>query len=517
MRNNYTSNDRVRFYTALAASDLDAVQTILWDFPNLRTDIDPETGETPILKVCKTDDIEMATILLRGDDSIYADLQGNPPLNVACIHNKVEMAKFLISRDVNVNLTSASSWFQLDDGRIKEIVGKTALEIAYENSNADLIRILEPLTDPRIRKRITESEMEKLLQERKILEVEKAEFAKKKAEFEAGQAEFEKDEKEREERVDRQLIKVSKEKIIQEFAAILQGGVNIFDKIKKEISVNAHDKLGNTLLHHIAKRSEIQLKTAEIFKGIIDGEEFNPKLNLTNKAAETPLITACRFGNFVAANILLDDPRVDFRAEARDGWTALHYCAANKCSKSFEVASRIIEQVDVDFLNKKAGSSEINEFHFSCEVNALHLSCRAGDSNLAALLIDSGAEYAENNAAHKSPETIMREWGGPEDVKKMDAAILRAVCRKGDYDSAVELIKKGVSYTMEGNNGDSAVKIMKKCGGPEDKEKMTAAIREVIAKKIASSPSASIIPNSPTEKNVKKLSATDVQQSQQIS
>lgn len=512
MRNNSTAVYKTefldQFYAALATSDHENVQRILWDFPNFRADIDPETGETPILKVCKTDDVAMAKILLRGDDSIYADRQGNPPLNVACIYGRVEMTKFLISRDVNVNLASASSWSRLDDGKMVEIVGKTALEIAYENSNADLIRILEPLTDPQIRKKIAASEIEKLQQEREILEREKAEFVKKQAEFEARQAEFEKAEKEREERVSLQMIKVRNEKFIQDLAAMLKGGVNIFDKNKEEISVNARDRDWNTLLHHIAKRSDIQSETATIFSAIIAEAEFKAELNLRNRDGDTPLMTACRFGNFIAANILLNDSRVDFEAENKDGTAALHYLATKKTEAAFLVAARIIEKVNVDFLSKKAGL---------LQVNALHVACRAGNSNLAALLIEKGVDYTIKNRADESPLAIMKGCGTQEDLAKMNAAILRAACRKGDYDSAVELIKKGVSYTMEGNNGDSAVKIMKECGSPEDKEKMTAAIREVVTKnvtkKLPGFPSTSITPRTSTEENAKKLSANYEQQS----
>lgn len=187
----------------------------------------------------------------------------------------------------------------------------------------------------------------------------------------------------------------------QLFESVRSGDFSAFERLmKKESNPNLKDELGTPLLHHAAERGDVESVKLLINQGV-DVNEFN-------RAGQTALAYACRFGRKEVVNILLT-------ANANVNVAGEHYRLTPI------IGAAIHGDIDVAQLLIDNGVA-LNTKDSVNQAAALHWAMFYGNTELATFLINSGVDYKSDILAGRyTGESLAKAYRYNDIIEAIEA------------------------------------------------------------------------------------------------
>ena len=166
-----------------------------------------------------------------------------------------------------------------------------------------------------------------------------------------------------------------------------------------KIDINAKDKDGNTALHLLLKRTNIDLqKRAEVLEMLLKNP--NIKVDMLNNQSNTILHLAASFGDKRIIEKILALPGIDINAKNKDGKTAIE-CAITNVNDANVIFAKLMDQKDIDLiLNDSNGRSLLERTIDNSNANILKLLLLKQDISQRGLDNRSAVRYAIEEDAH---------------------------------------------------------------------------------------------------------------------
>lgn len=214
--------------------------------------------------------------------------------------------------------------------------------------------------------------------------------------------------------------------------------------MSKGADITAKDSDGNSLLHVLAEKNDIQL-----YKSMAS---YNFDLNVKNRSGKTPLLTAIEKGNFLFAQMLMNEKdKVSPDVKDSSGMTIMHYLASMKGGDKL-LSSEILSSIPVTERDSSGRTPLAIAVHSGLTANAGYFLGRGVDAsgedwNGVKLVL---AGYDKGKAMLN---LLLDKGADPESTAPNGINLIHMSIEKKDLETLKLLIQKGAGINKQYKNG----------------------------------------------------------------